>query len=102
MTTTPLPEPVARVILAHQPLRSNEHGSWQLPPQLEALILHKVDNGDSLYTADQLQAYSAAECAARDAEIERLRADASKLEVQRDDARFAYRKLKEHIQGDCV
>jgi len=36
------------------------------------------------------------------AEIARLRADAARLEVQRDDARFALRKLKEHIQGDCV
>jgi hypothetical protein len=69
-----LPEPVARVIMVHQPLRINQNGSWKLPPQLEALLLHKVDNGETLYTADQMHAYAARQCAAKDVEIEKLRA----------------------------
>lgn len=34
--------------------------------------------------------------------LEAQAAEIEKLTVQRDDARFALRKLKEHIQGDCV
>ena len=59
-TTKPTPLPcnnAAIVILVAQPLRTNEQGSWQSPPQLEALILHKVENGTRLFTADQMTAH---------------------------------------------
>ena len=49
-------EPVAMVALCVQPLRSSVQGSWQAPPRLEAMLITKWDNGDRLYTADQMAA----------------------------------------------
>jgi hypothetical protein len=72
-------------------------------PLPEPLCRDDTEHGVNYYTADQMHAHAAKVCAEKDAEIERLRADAARMTGLEEAAGISLEVLVKHRQmkGDA-